>query len=76
MGSFLLEPDRRRGLLTPTNDSYDSPWKDALEEYFTEFLVLFFPEVHGDIDWSLGYTFLDKELQQVTRNSEAGPRLE
>ncbi len=51
---------------------YDSPWKEAIEEYFEEFFLFFFPEVHADIDWSKGYTFLDKELQKTVRQSDTG----
>lgn len=47
-------------------DDYDSPWKEALERYF--------PEAHEDIDWSRGYEFLDKELQQVVRDAASGKR--
>ncbi len=49
---------------------YDSPWKEAIEEFFEEFFLFFFPEVHADIDWSKGYTFLDKELQKIVRQSK------
>ena len=31
---------------------HDSPWKDALEYYFEEFLQLLFPAIHAQIDWS------------------------
>jgi hypothetical protein len=55
-------------------DDYDSPWKEALEGYFPEFLGLLFPAIHGDIDWSPGHEFLDKELQQVVRDAESGRR--
>ncbi|MFN2266961.1 MAG: hypothetical protein ABR533_01695 [Desulfonatronovibrio sp.] len=55
-------------------DEYDSPWKIALERYFPEFMEFFFPDVHSDIDWSAGYEFLDKELQQVVRDAELGRR--
>jgi len=48
---------------------YDSPWKEVIEEYFAECLLFFFPKVYADIDWSKGYTFLDKELQKVVRRS-------
>ena len=58
----------------PPNDDYDSPWKEALERYFPEFLALLFPWVHAAIDWSRGYEFLDKELQQVVRDAELGRR--
>ena len=54
---------------------YDSPWKEALERYFQEFMAFFFPQAHADIDWSLGYEFLDKELQQVVREAETGRQL-
>ena len=53
---------------------YDSPWKEALEIYFEAFIAFFFPEAHADIDWSAGHDFLDKELQQVTREAELGRR--
>ncbi|EAZ98253.1 hypothetical protein MELB17_08446 [Marinobacter sp. ELB17] len=45
---------------------HDSPWKMALEGYFQEFLDLLFPAIHEHVDWSKGYSFLDKELQQIT----------
>ena len=55
-------------------DDYDSPWKEAIEEWFEEFLAFFFPAVYALIDWSRGYVFLDKELQQLTPESEQGRR--
>jgi hypothetical protein len=55
-------------------DEYDSPWKEALEKYFPAFLSLLFPEAFAGIDWSRGYEFLDKELQQVVRDSETHRR--
>jgi len=59
---------------TPTAD-YDSPWKEALARYLPDFLALFFPQVHAQIDWERGYMLLDKELQQVTRDADLGRRL-
>ena len=56
------------------HDDYDSPWKSALEEYFEEFMQLFFPEAHADIDWRRPIEFLDKELQQVALDAEIGRR--
>lgn len=55
--------------------SFDSPWKDAIERYFEDFLRFFFPQAHGEIEWSRGYEFLDTELQQVVRDAELGRRL-
>jgi hypothetical protein len=56
-------------------EDYDSPWKEALERYFEPFLLLFFPPAHAGIDWTRGYEFLDKELQQVVRDASLGRRL-
>ena len=53
---------------------HDSPWKIALDGYFKEFLELLFPTIPPEIDWSKGYTSLDKELQQVTPDSTSGRR--
>ncbi len=51
---------------------YDSPWKDILQLYFKEFMLFFFPQAHGEIDWTRKPEFLDKELQQVIRDAELG----
>jgi hypothetical protein len=32
-------------------------------------VLLFFPDIHADIDWSRGYESLDKEFQRITRES-------
>jgi hypothetical protein len=53
---------------------FDSPWKDPLEFYFKDFLALFFPHIHDDIDWSRGYEMLDKELQQLLPKAAQGRR--
>ena len=52
----------------------DSPWKEALEHYLEPAMVLLFPQIHAGIDWSQGYRFRDKELQQVVRDAESGRR--
>jgi len=46
----------------------------ALEGYFQEFLDLLFPAIHEHVDWSKGYSFLDKELQQITADASSGRR--
>jgi Putative transposase, YhgA-like len=61
--------------MTENRSDYDSAWKEALERFFEEFISFFFPEAHSGIDWSKGYEFLDKELQQVVRDAELGRRL-
>jgi hypothetical protein len=57
-----------------STDNYDSPWKEALEVYFTECLDFFFPQAAEDIDWTKGYRFLDKELQQIAPDALTGRR--
>jgi len=52
----------------------DSPWKDAVEDFFEEFLLICFPDIHKDIDFSKGYEFRDKELQKITKRSKTGKR--
>lgn len=54
---------------------FDSPWKDIVKEYFERFMEFFFPDVADKIDWNRGYTSLDKELRQITREAEVGSRL-
>ena len=51
--------------------NYDEPWKEALSEYFEDFLAFFFPEIEQQIDWSIPPQSLDKELQQITVSSDA-----
>ncbi len=47
----------------------------TIERYFQDFILFFFPQAHGEIDWTRDYQFLDKELQQVVRDAELGRRL-
>jgi hypothetical protein len=58
---------------SPKRDD-DSPWKDALERFFPEFLALLFPAVHAEIDWSKGVQFLDKDFQQIVREAKTTRR--
>lgn len=53
-------------------DAYDGPWKLALEHLFEAFLGLVLPEAHGEVDWSQGYRFLDKELQAAMPEGSRG----
>jgi hypothetical protein len=52
----------------------DSPWKEALERFFPEFLALLFPAIHAEIDWSSPYRSLDSELQHITGDAVSGRR--
>jgi hypothetical protein len=55
-------------------DDYDSPWKEAVEHYFTEFMAFYFPDAYAEIDWSKGYVFLDQELRALSQDAELGKR--
>ncbi|MBD2771627.1 Rpn family recombination-promoting nuclease/putative transposase [Iningainema tapete] len=61
--------------MTNPQTEFDSPWKDILQQYFEDFMLFFFPQAHGEIDWNRGFEFLDKELKQVVRDAELGRRL-
>ena len=61
--------------MTVATADWDTPWKEALERYFPEFLQFFFPWIYDDIDWTRSCEFLDKELQQIVRDAELGRRL-
>ncbi|PXX78005.1 DUF4351 domain-containing protein [Rivihabitans pingtungensis] len=55
-------------------DDYDSPWKEAVESYFPEFIEFYFPDAHRQIDWARGHVFLDQELRAVVQDAELGKR--
>ncbi|MGH7140663.1 MAG: hypothetical protein ACREHD_33440, partial [Pirellulales bacterium] len=42
---------------------------------FEPFMAFFFPIAHGEIDWARDVDTLDKELQQITPESEQGRRV-
>ena len=45
----------------------DLAWKEALTAYLPQFLELFLPEVHRDIDWGHPVEFLDGEVRRLNR---------
>jgi hypothetical protein len=58
----------------PPADDYDSPWKDAIEHAFPEFMGYYFPAACSQIDWAQGHEFKNTELRQVVRDAELGKR--
>jgi hypothetical protein len=54
---------------------FDSPWKEALDQFLDAFLAFFFPAIHADVDWTRGHEALDKEFQQIIQNAGLGKRL-
>jgi hypothetical protein len=58
--------------MAKSRSDFDSPWKEALELFFEQFLAFYFPKVHQAIDWTRGYQFLEQELRRIIRRSERG----
>ena len=59
-------------LLNNSDNDYDSPWKEALELYFPQFMELLFPYAYAEINWAIAHEFLETELQQIVRDAESG----
>ena len=64
-------PQPKKKKNTATTD-HDSPWKEALEYYFQDFLELLFAEIAQAINWQHPPEFLDKELQKIVNQSPEG----
>lgn len=54
---------------------FDSPWKNILQQFLQAFMEFCLPKAAANIDWSKGYTSLDKELQAISRQQEIGKRM-
>ncbi len=57
-----------------TVTDYDNPWKEALDLFFDQFMLLCFRAIHAEIDWSDAPRMLDKELQQIAVDGASGVR--
>ncbi len=53
---------------------YDELWKNIIEKLFPHFLLYFMPELYADADLTLGYDFLDKELQKIKVKGRRGKK--
>jgi hypothetical protein len=51
----------------PVNPHFDGIWKDALTRWFPGCVLLFWPDIHARINWSIAPVFLDKELHSLRR---------
>lgn len=60
--------------MSETTANYDEPWKEAIGEYFPEFLTFFFIDVYNLIDWTKKPISLEKELQKITADSNDSKR--
>ena len=70
----MIGQDERIVSMETFNDNYDSPWKEAVEHYFPEFIAFYFPGAYAQIDWSKEHVFLDQELRAVVQDAELGKR--
>ncbi|NES99388.1 MAG: hypothetical protein F6K61_02215 [Sphaerospermopsis sp. SIO1G1] len=60
--------------MTETTANYDQTWKEAISQYFEDFIQFFYPNLHKKIDWSKTPISLDKELEQITAASQSKKR--
>jgi Putative transposase, YhgA-like len=55
--------------------SKDLLWKGIIEDLFDHFLIYFYPNATEIFDFSKGFEFLDKELEQIIIPSESKNRI-
>ncbi len=53
---------------------YDQIWKEIIENLFEAFMYFYMPDLAEDVDFSKGYTFLDKEFSAIEIKSEDSER--
>jgi len=62
----------------PKQDRYwkyfDEAWKKIIERLFPYFLEFFVPELYNDVDFSYEPSFLDKEMEQLSKESVKGAK--
>jgi hypothetical protein len=54
--------------------NYDQTWKEAITQYFEQFLNFFYPQLYQQINWQKTPIALDKELEQITASAETEKR--
>jgi hypothetical protein len=67
------KPRRKGRPAMAAGSSQDTGWKEILERYLPRFLEFYFPDIYRDTDPER-YSFLDKELQSITKDSTLGRR--
>ncbi|MRW92120.1 transposase [Duganella sp. FT80W] len=56
------------------DDDYDTPWKEVVSYYFSDFMAFFFRDAHAAIDWTRRFDFLDQELAALSPGARMGKR--
>ena len=59
---------------TGYNTYFDEAWKKVIERFFSQFLLFFAPNLYKDVDFSQPCTFLDKEMQEITKEGLKGAK--
>lgn len=63
MPALLITLEKRGAEYKANINDYDSPWKEALTDFFPQAIQMFSADVYKQIDWSVKPVFLDKEFQ-------------
>lgn len=56
------------------DDDYDTPWKEVVTYYFSDFMAFFFSDAYAAIDWGWPFDFLDQELAALAQGARPGRR--
>ena len=54
-------------------DDYDSPWKEAVEHAFPEFIDFCFPDAGRQIDWARGHRSTKGAADRTRRRARPAP---
>jgi len=54
---------------------FDEAWKKIIEVFFLHLLQFFIPELYKDVDLIKAPSFLDKEIERLSRKSKRGAKL-
>ena len=58
-------------ILNSNKNNYDVSWKDAIEEFFEDFLIFFAPDLYQKVDLDQGFEFEDKEFNRLFPKSQS-----
>lgn len=53
---------------------FDEAWKRVIERFFPQLLHLFVPNLYFDVDFKRGFSFLDREMEQLSIISLKGAK--
>ncbi len=70
----MRAPAKRRATPRRRRNDFDNAWKEAVGLLFEDLILLFFPHVHKEIDWSRKVEFLDTTLKSIARSAKIGMR--